>query len=79
MLIFHYIMEYVGNLSGPCSLHEQPKDEIIWLSLFTGLDYWTGILDWTTGLKFFPFLDKLSIWFLKIFDTWRSQFFLKQS
>ena len=49
------------------------------LSLFTGLDYWTGILDWTTGLEFFPFLDKLSIWFLKIFDTWRSQFFLKQS
>ena len=34
-------------------------------------------LDWTTGLKFFPFLDKLSIWFLKIFDTWRSQFFFK--
>ena len=51
----------------------------IGLSLFTGLDYWTGILDWTTGLEFFPFLDKLSIWFLKIFDTWRSQFFLKQS
>ena len=49
------------------------------LSLFTGLDYWTGILDRTTGLEFFPFLDKLSIWFLKIFDTWRSQFFLKQS
>ena len=20
--------------------------------------HWTGILDWTTGLKFFPFLDK---------------------
>ena len=40
------------------------------LSLFTGLDYWTGV---------FPLLDKLSIWFLKIFDTWRSQFFLKQS
>ena len=29
MLIFHYIMEYFGNLSGPCPLHEQPKDEII--------------------------------------------------
>ena len=37
----------------------------IWrLSLFTGLDYWTGILDWTTGLKFFPFLDKI-MWFFK--------------
>ena len=21
--------------------------------LFTGLDYWTGLLDWTTGLTFF--------------------------
>ena len=20
------------------------------MSLFTGLDYWTGILDWTTGM-----------------------------
>ena len=27
-----------GHLSGP--------------SLFAGLDYWTGILDWTTGLQF---------------------------
>ena len=36
-----------------------------WLSLFTGLDYWTGILDWTTGLKFFPFLDKIIMWFFK--------------
>ena len=23
-----------------------------WPSLFAGLDYWTGILDWTTGLQF---------------------------
>ena len=23
-----------------------------WVYLFTGLDYWTGILDWTTGLTF---------------------------
>ena len=23
-----------------------------WRSLFTGLDYWTGLLDWTTGLTF---------------------------
>ena len=27
------------------------------VSPITGLDYWTGILDWTTGLNFFPFLD----------------------
>ena len=37
-----------------------------------GLDYWTGILDWTTGLKFFPFLDKI-MWVFQIFDTWRPQ------
>ena len=36
------------------------------VSPFTGLDYWTGILDWTTGLKFFPFLDKI-LWFLVYF------------
>ena len=29
MLIFHYIMEYFGNLNSPCPLHEQPTDEII--------------------------------------------------
>ena len=23
---------------------------------FTGLDYWTAILDWTTGLSYFSFL-----------------------
>ena len=23
------------------------------VSQFTGLDYWTGLLDWTTGLKLF--------------------------
>ena len=26
--------------------------------LFTGLDYRTGILDWTNGLSYFPLLDK---------------------
>ena len=45
--------------------------------------HWTGLLNWNTGLDYwtgvFSFLGKLSIWFLKIFDTWRSQFFLKQS
>ena len=25
------------------------------VSPFTGLDYWTGILDWTTGLESLPF------------------------
>ena len=23
--------------------------------LFSGLNYWTGLLDWTTGLRFFLF------------------------
>ena len=23
-----------------------------WVYLFTGLDYWTGILDWNTGLDY---------------------------
>jgi len=22
----------------------------LWMSLFTGLDYWNGLLEWTTGL-----------------------------
>ena len=26
------------------------------MSPFTGLDYWSGILDWTTGLSYFSFL-----------------------
>ena len=50
-----------------------------WVSPFTGLDYWTGIPDWTTGLEFFTFLGKFLYGFLvyfKIFDTWRPQFFL---
>ena len=31
MFIFHYIMEYFGSLSSPYPLHEQPKDEILFL------------------------------------------------
>ena len=27
--------------------------------LFSGLDYWTGTLDWTTGLTYFWFLHIL--------------------
>ena len=41
----------------------------------TGLEYWTGLLDWS----FFTFLGKFLYGFLvyfKIFDTWRPQFFL---
>ena len=31
----------------------QHNEEMVvpyWPSLFSGLDYWTGLLDWTTGL-----------------------------
>ena len=27
--------------------------KIMVVSIFSGLDYWTGILDWTTGLNFY--------------------------
>ena len=35
------------------------------VSPFTGLDYWTGIPDWTTGLEFLPFLDKFLYGYLR--------------
>ena len=38
----------------------------LWMSPFTGLDYWTGLLDWTTGLSFFSFYGFLMA-FLKLF------------
>ena len=31
------------------SLEDRPT-AVLGESLFTGLDYWTGLLDWTTGL-----------------------------
>ena len=39
----------------------------LWVFVFTGLDYWTGLLDWTTGLTFeltfelFFFLSMINI------------------
>ena len=42
------------------------------MSPFTGLDYWTGLLDWNTGLdywtEFFSFFGQVSITFLKLSD-----------
>ena len=38
---------------------------ISWVYPFTGLDYWTGILDWNTGLSYFPFLNKFLCLFLE--------------
>ena len=44
------------------------------MSPFPGLDYWTGILDWTTGLKFSFFgQDSVVSGLLQIFDIWRPQ------
>ena len=39
-----YVTSATSNWHGPK----------FWVSLFTGLDYWTGLLDWTTGLTFDP-------------------------
>ena len=34
----------------PGEVFSLPLAVVGWVSLFTGLDYWTGILDWTTGM-----------------------------
>ena len=34
--------------------------------LFSGLDYWTGTLDWTTGLTYFWFLHILRLVLLSL-------------
>ena len=36
----------------------------------SGMDYWNGTLDWTTGLSYFPFLDKFlnSLWKPTFYD-----------
>ena len=33
----------------------------------SGMDYWNGILDWTTGLSYFPFLDMFLNSFLEAY------------
>ena len=30
------------------------------VSTNSGMDYWNGTLDWTTGLSYFPFLDRFT-------------------
>ena len=37
-----------------------------WGLLFSGLDYWTGTLDWTTGLTYFWFLHILRLVLLSL-------------
>ena len=36
-----------------------------WVGTNTGMDYWNGTLDWTTGLSCFPFLDRFMCLFLE--------------
>ena len=39
--------------STACSICGPPRlPAEVWVYLFTGLDYWTGILDWNTGLEY---------------------------
>ena len=33
-----------------------------WTGLLYGVEYWTG-LDWTTGVKYFPFWTSLCVYF----------------
>ena len=40
-------------------MHAHSKNRVY---TFTGLDYWTGTLDWTTGLTYFWFLCMM-YWF----------------
>ena len=36
---------------------QEQKPLAIGVYVFTGLDYWTGLLDWTTGLTFAPAMN----------------------
>ena len=38
---------------------------LLGVGINSGMDYWNGTLDWTTGLNYFPFWDK----FLYIFPS----------
>ena len=36
-----------------------------WVGTNSGMDYWNGTLDWTTGLSYFPFVDRFMCLFLE--------------
>ena len=38
-----------------------------WVGTNSGLDYWNGTLDWTTGLNYFAFLNKFLHLFLEAY------------
>ena len=40
------------NLLSPSKPGEQSYADLVGECLFAGLDHWTGLLDWTTGLTF---------------------------
>ena len=42
----------------------------------SGMDYWNGTLDWTTGLSYFPFLDKFLNSFLEAHTFYDLQVYL---
>ena len=42
----------------------------IGVSLFTGLDYWTGLLDWTTGPTFEPTNSVSSALYMAVGTVW---------
>ena len=54
-----------SEVSGPRLLNSVHMQHLIIILpylrglLFSGLDYWTGTLDWTTGLTYFWFLHIL--------------------
>ena len=39
-----------------------------WVGTNSGMDYWNGTLDWTTGLCYFPFLDKFLFYLATVGD-----------
>jgi len=53
-------------------LYNSASSQPTWVYPFTGLDYWTGTLDWTTGLGSYTFQGH-------IFGFTRSKFFYIES
>ena len=46
--------EKLPFLGLPLNLHVASLGVYLGVYLFTGLDHWTGLLDWTTGLTYDP-------------------------
>ena len=53
---------YITSSCSPTSLVMGFQGDHNWVYEFTGLDYWTGLLDWTTGLiGFTPFREQIEV------------------